>query len=170
MASANFTLDTAKRVLAATRRVERMPTDKTAERVHRAPPENSFWAMLVSAGGLNGLFWSWVRVSPSPQLPAATDPYTIQDVPLFVMSEPHATGWENAREMNLNRQVESGTIVKLEFIGYDRAGEPAYVFTHGKAMEPQGVPIHDHRDNFNGGFAFATYHPGTALPQQPFRP
>lgn len=31
-----------------------------------------------------------------------------------------------------------------------------------------GNGIHDHRDNLNGGFAFAVYHPGTALPQQPF--
>jgi hypothetical protein len=28
---------------------------------------------------------------------------------------------------------------------------------------------HDHRDNITGGgFAFATYHPGTGLPQQPW--
>ena len=31
-----------------------------------------------------------------------------------------------------------------------------------------GSGCHDHRDNFNGGFAFAVYHPGTALPQQPW--
>jgi hypothetical protein len=31
------------------------------------------------------------------------------------------------------------------------------------------LPIHDHRDNITGGgFAFATYHPGTGLPQQPW--
>src|SRR3954468_14698988 len=149
MAAANLELESAKRVLAATRRVERIPTNKVGDRIPRPPVENSFWAMLVSAGGLNGLFWSWVRVAPSPQLPAASDPFTIQDVPLFVISEPHATGWENAREANLNRQVPTGTIVRLEFIGFDRAGEPAYAFSYGKAMEPDGVPIHDHRDNFN---------------------
>jgi hypothetical protein len=32
-----------------------------------------------------------------------------------------------------------------------------------------GMGIHDHRDNVTGGgFAFAVYHPGTALPQQPW--
>jgi hypothetical protein len=32
-----------------------------------------------------------------------------------------------------------------------------------------GMGIHDHRDNVTGcGFAFACYHPGTALPQQPW--
>jgi hypothetical protein len=168
MAVANFELETGKPILAATRRVERIPTDKVGQRVNRPPPQNSFWALLVSPGGLNGLFWSWVRIAPSPQLPTPTDPYTIQDVPVFVVSEPCATCWENAREANLNRQVPPGTIVRLEFIGFDRAGEPAYAFNYGKALEPDDVPIHDHRDNFNGGFAFATYHPGMALPQQPF--
>jgi hypothetical protein len=32
-----------------------------------------------------------------------------------------------------------------------------------------GQGIHDHRDNVTGGgFAFAVYHPGTSLPQQPW--
>jgi hypothetical protein len=31
-----------------------------------------------------------------------------------------------------------------------------------------GMGPHDHRDNFNGGFAFAVYHPGTSLPQMPW--
>lgn len=32
-----------------------------------------------------------------------------------------------------------------------------------------GMGIHDHRDNVTGcGYAFAVYHPGTALPQQPW--
>jgi hypothetical protein len=34
---------------------------------------------------------------------------------------------------------------------------------------PDGpIPPHDHRDNYNGGFAFAVYHPGTSLPQMPW--
>lgn len=31
-----------------------------------------------------------------------------------------------------------------------------------------GTGLHDHRDNFNSGFAFAIYHPGTSLPQMPW--
>lgn len=31
-----------------------------------------------------------------------------------------------------------------------------------------GMGPHDHRDNFNGGFAFAVYHPGSATPQMPW--
>jgi hypothetical protein len=28
--------------------------------------------------------------------------------------------------------------------------------------------LHDHRDNYNGGFAFSVYHPGTGVPQLPW--
>jgi len=31
-----------------------------------------------------------------------------------------------------------------------------------------GGSLHDHRDNANGGFAYAVYHPGTALPKLAF--
>ena len=45
--------------------------------------------------------------------------------------------------------------------------------THGHTSQFDGGWIpgagpHDHRDNFNGGFAFAIFHPGTRLPQQPW--
>lgn len=44
---------------------------------------------------------------------------------------------------------------------------------HGHTSDYDGgwIPgrgLHDHRDNNNGGFAFAVFHPGTALPQQPW--
>jgi len=44
---------------------------------------------------------------------------------------------------------------------------------HGHVGEYDGGYLpgrsnHDHRDNLNGGFAFAVYHPGTDLPQQHF--
>jgi len=38
----------------------------------------------------------------------------------------------------------------------------------GGFLSGGGAGIHDHRDVLNGGFAFAVYHPGTALPQQPW--
>ena len=66
-----------------------------------------------------------VRCRPAGDLPAAADPLTMRDVPLFVISEPHAAGFEDAREANLNREIETGTIVKLELSGYDRTGELA---------------------------------------------
>ena len=43
-----------------------------------------------------------------------------------------------------------------------------YSFAHETPRPYGNMPIHDHRDNFNGGFSFSVYHPGTALPQQPW--
>ncbi|MDB5291872.1 MAG: hypothetical protein JWL69_3113 [Phycisphaerales bacterium] len=43
---------------------------------------------------------------------------------------------------------------------------PIYVFNYATPPQPVGVPIHDHRDNLNGGFSFSCFHPGTSLPQQ----
>jgi hypothetical protein len=42
--------------------------------------------------------------------------------------------------------------------------------THGHTSEFDGgfifgASLHDHRDNANGGFAYAVYHPGTNLPK-----
>lgn len=31
-----------------------------------------------------------------------------------------------------------------------------------------GLGVHDHRDNAHGGFAFAVFHPATAVPQLPW--
>jgi hypothetical protein len=43
-----------------------------------------------------------------------------------------------------------------------------YVRGHDGSSRPC---YNDHRDNVTGGgFAFATYHPGTSLPQQNWRP
>jgi hypothetical protein len=46
--------------------------------------------------------------------------------------------------------------------------EPAWciVADHDEPLKP--VPVHDHRDNFNGGLAFACNHPGIELPMQPW--
>ena len=41
---------------------------------------------------------------------------------------------------------------------------PMYVFQYATGEPDDGLPVHDHRDNFNGGFAFSVYHPGTSLP------
>lgn len=169
MPAANFTIDTAQRILTATRRVEKMPQNKAGERLVRPPAEPSFWAYLTSAGGLGGQFWSWIKVTIAADLPTSTDPLTVQNVPLFGVAEPHVVGFESAREANGQRDIATGTIVRLEFCGYDKTGEPAFLFTYTPPGSQLPLPLHDHRDNVTGlGFAFATYHPGTALPQQPW--
>jgi hypothetical protein len=44
-----------------------------------------------------------------------------------------------------------------------------YTFNLPLPAQQSYVPLHDHRDNVTGGgFAFAVYHPGTSLPQQPW--
>lgn len=169
MPAVNFTKDAGDRIIAATRKIERTPTNLVGDRNPGAPQDISFWAWLSSASGMNGLFWSWVRVQPVADLPTADDPVTIEDSPLFELSDPHVAGYQNAREASNNRDVPPESIVLLHFAGYDRAGEPQYVFQfHAPRVQAGGLPIHDHRDNFAGGFSYACYHPGTSLPAQPF--
>lgn len=92
-----------------------------------------------------------------------------------------------------DRDFPAGSVVLLTFVGYAVAPGPSGSIVQGATTTPGGataagddnsiamyafefsasqgqssLPIHDHRDNFNGGFAFATYHPGAALPQQPW--
>jgi hypothetical protein len=45
---------------------------------------------------------------------------------------------------------------------------PFYMFAYNVQPDLDILPPHDHRDNFNGGFAFAVFHPGTQVPQQPW--
>lgn len=62
-------------------------------------------------------------------------------------------------------------IVRVHFAGMRTFGgekRSMYVFSYTPMVLRSFLPLHDHRDNFNGGFAFAVYHPGTALPQRPW--
>ncbi len=46
---------------------------------------------------------------------------------------------------------------------------PICVFDYCNQFQDSSLPIRDHRDNVTGGgYAFSVYHPGTALPQQPW--
>lgn len=56
----------------------------------------------------------------------------------------------------------------MTFAGYDPAGSPVFVFIHAMAESGGGLAPHDHRDNFAGGFAFSTFHPGTSIPMLPY--
>jgi hypothetical protein len=103
------------------------------------------------------------------------------------LSRSTRAGFGNAREANNVRGIEIGTVVQLTFFGYTPAPSgmtrpnvngtfidgigadptapvPQYVFNYPLPPLPTSLPIHDHRDNFNGGFAFSVYHPGTSLP------
>src|SRR5438270_10058380 len=106
-----------------------------------------------------------VKVQPVDNLPTASGLVTIDTSPLWTLTDPPVAGYASAREANGNQQVPPGSVVELCFIGYDDAGNPVYVFQYNFSQLGAELPIHDHRDVFNGGLAFSVYHPGTSLPQ-----
>jgi hypothetical protein len=176
--------------------MEAMPRDLTGARNPARSVGSSFWAMITGAASMDGKLFDWVAVMPSPNLSASMDGTTLA-TNMWHFQEPYVAGFSNAREANDNTNVPQGAVVLLTFVGYAIAptvpGPSGSTIVDGTANTPGGptaagadnsiamyvfqfqspdgqssLPIHDHRDNFNGGFAFATYHPGTALPQQPW--
>jgi hypothetical protein len=173
MAGVNFSLDAARRIAAAVRKVERTPQNLAGDRNPPHGTTTQFWAYLTGCDE-SGQYWSWLRLRPAANLPSAADAYTPlgDDRPLFELDQPTIFSENTAREANSNRRIEAGTVVQLSFIGYDSAGEPVYVFCYPVQPQDNFLPLHDHRDNLqaSGGFAFSVYHPGTSLPQQNWRP
>src|SRR3569623_1685734 len=92
----NFTASAAGKIVEATRRVLNAPTSSPTPRKANPAAAQPIWAYLSSPGGINGLFWSWVRVAPVPQhvQPTVNNPVTIDDVPLFQMSSPPVAGYQ----------------------------------------------------------------------------
>jgi hypothetical protein len=170
MAAVAFSPAAAQRIANAVRKVERTPTSMAGDRNRPDPQDQTFWAYLTSPGGNTGHWWSWVRVAPIEKAPnVTTGPVDFTETPpLWDFAEPMVAGYLTARESNGNLRVPTGAVVKLEFVGYDALDQPMYVFTYSGNDGQEQLRIHDHRDNLAGGFAFATYHPGTALPQQPW--
>jgi hypothetical protein len=141
----------------------------------RVPPRNptrrlgdEFWAMLMGPADQMGLRYYFVHVVPDASGDQA-DFAIGKDaaVSYRIASDEPELGY--ARESNGVRGVDLYTVVKVSCIGLDQDGLPAFLFTFGPPIDDSFLRPHDHRDNFNGGFAFACYHPGTGLPQQPWR-
>lgn len=154
-----FNKEGARRIVTAVKRVEQMPTDRTGGQTPRHDAgEESFWAMLIGRD-LNGNRFSWSRVQPVQETDGSV---------AYRPSDPMIRGDENAFEVNGSRGIPTGAIVKMSLAAYDPDGQPLYSFVFNLPDQASTLPIHDHRDNFNGGFAFSVYHPGTALPQQPW--
>ena len=156
---ATFTTDSARRVAAATRKVEAMPLRYGARPNPPRDAEDSIWAVLtghnVMLAASSG--YSWVQVAPN-----TGDGW----VPL----DGGARGIENAYEATGKWPIPVPTVVRL-YVGPDDpdTGEQRWTFVYDQDAERFGyLPPHDHRDNYNGGFAFAVFHPGTAIPQQPW--
>ncbi|MDF2434808.1 MAG: hypothetical protein JWP44_4439 [Mucilaginibacter sp.] len=195
MAGVNFSLDSAKRIVAAVKKIEGVPTDLSGNRLAPRAPGTSFWAMITGAADISGRLFSWVAVQPSAAMATPADSTILAPSNMWQFQVPYVAGFGNAREANDNREVPAGTVVLLTFMGYAvPAGTtsgpgtstvpasttapptgadgsiPIYVFNYCAQTQQAALPIHDHRDNSPtaGGFAFSVYHPGCALPQQPW--
>lgn len=191
MSGVNFTLESAKRIVATVKRVEGMPQEMGGQRRPQHTPGTIFWAALTGCD-TTGQWWDWIAVVPTANVGVSGNPWSFTSASMWSMRQPWTVGHENAREVNGVRGIDAGTVVRMEFIGYaapdpsgampltagtrtdpndttlpDPSGAvPIYAFQY--AMQPADpvLPLHDHRDQFNGGFAFAVYHPGTQLPQK----
>ena len=150
-----FTKDAARRIAKATRQVERQPQHYGPTAGPDTPPvEDAFWARIGSWSMATGGY-SWQRLIPIGNGGLRFDDRAI-------------IGRDSAFDALGRNTVPAGVVVRLHLTGYDADGEPRYTFTYDPAPDQAYLHPHDHRDNFNGGFAFAVYHPGTALPHMPW--
>jgi hypothetical protein len=145
----------------------------------------------VTVCDVSGTWWDWVGMQHASNLPGPGQPWTLNPSTMWTFRDPQVAGCGNAREANNVRGIEIGTVVQMTFFNYTPAPSgmtrpnvngtfidgigadptapvPQYVFNYPLPPLPTSLPIHDHRDNFNGGFAFSVYHPGTSLPQNSF--
>lgn len=159
--------DAVQRIQRAVRKVEGQPLDLSGGRRHPIPGRSGFWAVIDGAtdyatAATTGRGHSWRKVVMSPGGGWWQDPEGL-------------SGTGTAHNM-AKCLCPPSTVVLLNFIGFieedDGQGNtidvPHYAFVYGQPQEHTGIKPHDHRDNFNGGFAFSVYHPGTALPQMPW--
>lgn len=162
-----FSSEAVARIRAGIKKIEAQPTDHTATRTPPGPSEQRFFAFLTGCD-LSGKRYSWMRVFPDM---SSDSPDLILDSGLKwkVFGETPVTGYETALEGNGVRGL-TDIVVELQFAGFNADGDVNYIFMHQQVQDQfQIVPLHDHRDNLTGGgFAFACYHPGTGLPQQPW--
>ena len=158
-----FSSAAATRISAAVLAVERMRPGAMPPVTY--PTETSFWAM-ISSMDLWGQHYSFFRVAPhlgtdQPEIEIVANQGRWQAVEPLIICQGAAT------EANAARGVAPGTIVKMELAGFDPTSKaPRYVFAYQQlSANLKTIQPHDHRDNANGGFAFAAFHPGTRLPQ-----
>lgn len=160
-----FTSAAAAKIKQAVRKVLNTPDDRTRERTPPGPDEQSFFAWITGCD-VSGKRYNWARVYPDM---SSDSPDLILDSAMKwkLFGQPPVTGFETAYEAN-GRQGLTDRIVLLTYAGRNADNEAVYTFICEIQQPDNQLPIHDHRDNCNGGFAFAVYHPGTSLPQQPW--
>ena len=159
--------NTFDRIARATRFVEQQRTNLAGPRTTPKGAESTLWARITGPTTPDGFIttvYDWVKVNPQP----GGD----------VVKDHNVTGALTAHNVN-GGPVPIGQVVTLTFTGMIPTGEtdddgneieaPFYHFIH-VSPPPHNFPhIHDHRDNYNGGFAFSVYHPGTTVPQMPWQ-
>lgn len=99
MSGVNFTLESAKRIIAAVKRVEGTPRELAGQRITAPPVGTSFWAALTGCD-LTGIFWDWLAVVPVSNLPTQGNPWTLTPASMWAIREPYTAGFSNAREAN----------------------------------------------------------------------
>lgn len=162
--SITFTAAGAAKIRKAVNRVLNTPEDRTGERTPTHDTDRTFWAMLTTSD-VTGLRWSFLRVHPTADQDQA-DFIIARQVAYRIADDERVEGY--ARESNGTRGIPTFTVVRVDYIGAGADGQSAYLFQWVAPREDNYIPPHDHRDNANGGLAFAVYAPGTALPQQPW--
>lgn len=163
MAGVTFTADGARRIRDAVRKVEATPQNRIGDRSQSWEGATEFWAILRGMD-LDGR-WSFMRVRPDPK--ALLPHFTLSGDPWPWVIEGEMF-WDAATEANGNKAAPLNLLVKVSFVGYDRDGNPRFVFYYPPPEPSILIPPHQHTSNFDGGFAFAIFHPGTSLPQQPW--
>ena len=59
--------------------------------------------------------------------------------------------------------------LKPVVVATNDSDDPAFDFASGGGGSSGGFKVHNHSDSANGGFSFSCYHPGTSVPQKPWR-
>jgi hypothetical protein len=155
------------------------------DRLPAGPESAPFWAFIVGIGteypannnaspSDQRMVYSFVRLAPCAD--AEADLWLNKTQAYKFTGEGAAI--HQAIEINA-RPTPTNSIVRMSFAGFAEQTEevdgqqvkvkrPRFAFSHAPTLFERVLPLHDHRDNAHGGFAFATYHPGTGLPQQPW--
>lgn len=164
-AGVTFSASAAAKIKKATERVLNSPQSRTGDRTGRTASEESFWA-IITGRDVTGQHFHFLRCQMNLDTDSRDDFKLTNGVGYIIVGDEPDFGI--GREANGNRAVPTYTVTRMFFNGYDRDNLPAYIFVSDDDGTEADLRLHDHRDNFNGGFAFACYHPGTGLPQQPW--
>lgn len=161
-----FTSKAAQKIKETVERVAQMGPNYKGQPNPPRPTEDSFWAFVLGCDS-SGLRHSFVRVFPD--IGDDSVDFILDGGMKWKIVPNDPPHLQCAYESSGGRGL-TDKIVRMHYAGIRKDdGEACYVF-QCESFDPSQwpLPIHDHRDNHAGGFAFATYHPGTSLPQQPW--